>query len=300
VVKADFESYAEGFSQHPFVDVPSGIVLTREGGFAGGTDQQTVEFANSLGPGQPADAPAFYRGNHFLAGNGFTPGDGWGLSGLYNVDIAFPLACSQIALDVGHTNLGTITVTALDASNNVVTSDALTIMSDEPKWGEKSFRLDAPLGVFITRASVRVTGDVAVGYDNIQGMQGTQSTAIPLPPAAPAGLLALSAAGIFALAKTRASCTRGNAKRGYETATQLGRSGRSWFLTVARNYLRPAASPFVCLSTPWIFPYPPSTGDRPRRFSSARTSSGVSNFCSSIAPVTSRMISVCFSSASAC
>jgi hypothetical protein len=203
-VTLDFESYAEGFTQHPFVDVPSGIVLTRGGGFS---EQQTVEFANSLAPGQPADAPAFYQDNHFLAGNGFTPGDGWSLSGLYDVDIAFPLACSQISLDVGHTNLGTIAVTAFDASNQVLASDALTITSVEPTWGEKSFHLDAPAGGAggaITHASVRVTGDVAVGYDNIQGIGETGGgAAIPLPAAAPAGMLALAAGWIFAWASRR-------------------------------------------------------------------------------------------------
>ena len=207
VVTADFESYAEGFSQHPFVDDPSGIVLTRGGGFS---EQQTVEFANSLAPGQPADAPPFYRGNHFLAGSGFTPGDGWGLSSLYDLEIAFPLACSQISLDVGYTNLGTIAISAFagDGSDDVVASDALTITSDQPQWSATSFRLDAPPGVSITRALVHVTGDVAVGYDNIQGIGETGGTAIPLPPAAPAGMLALAAAGIFASAKTLESGTR--------------------------------------------------------------------------------------------
>jgi hypothetical protein len=208
VVKADFESYAEGFSQHPFNDVPSGIVLTRVGGQ---TDQQTIDFANSLGPGQPADAPAFYQGNHFLAGSGFTPGDGWGLSSLYDLDIAFGLACSEVSLDVAYTNLGTIAVTALDSSNDVLASDSLTITSDQPKWSAKSFRLDAPPGVSITRALVHVTGDVAVGYDNIQGIEGTGGnggTAIPLPPAAPTGILALVAAGIVLLATTRAGGSR--------------------------------------------------------------------------------------------
>jgi len=208
VLKADFESYAEGFSQHPFTDAASGIVLTREGGFPDSTGQQTVEFANSLAPGQPADAPPFYQNNHFLAGSGFTPGDGWSLSGLYDVNIAFPLACKSISLDVGYTNLGTIAITAFDASNAVVASDGLTITSDQPKWSAKSFHLDAPSGVFITRAEVRVTGDVAVGYDNIEGTQGTGGTAIPLPPAAPTGLLALAAAGIFARTKTLGSGTR--------------------------------------------------------------------------------------------
>ena len=202
----DFESYAEGFSQHPFKDVPSGIVLTRAGGFPDSTGQQTVDFADSLGPGQPADAPAFFQNNHFLAGNGFTPGDGWSLSGLYDVDIAFPLACGSISLDVGYANLGTIEITAFDASNNVVASDALTVTSDQPQWSAKSFHLDAPSGGTaggITRASVRVTGDVAIGFDNIQGTGESGGTAIPLPSAAPTGVLALAAAGIFASSKTR-------------------------------------------------------------------------------------------------
>jgi hypothetical protein len=220
VVTADFESYAEGFGQHPFVDAGSGIVLTRAGGFPDSTDQQTVEVANSLAPGQPADAPAFYQNNHFLAGNGFTPGDGWSLSGLYDVDIAFPFACSQISLDVGHTNLGTIAVLAFDVSNNVVASDELTIASDEPTWAEKSFHLEVSPGVFITHASVRVTGDVAVGYDNIQGIEGAGAgTAIPLPAAAPAGMLALATAGMFALAQRNRNRDQNRfAKRSYRAA----------------------------------------------------------------------------------
>ena len=205
MVKADFESYAEGFSQHPFVDVGSGIVLTRGGGFS---EQQTVDFANSLAPGQPADAPAFYQNNHFLAGSGFTPGDGWSLSGLYDVDIAFPLACSQISLDVGYTNLGTIDITAFDASNNVVASDGLAVTTDQPQWSAITFHLTAPSGASITHALVHVTGEVAVGYDNIQGIGETDGTAIPLPAAAPTGLLALAAAWIFASAKTLASGAR--------------------------------------------------------------------------------------------
>jgi len=206
VVTLDFESYAEGFGQHPFKDAASGIVITAVGGFPDSTGQQTVDFANSLAPGQPADAPAFFQNNHFLAGNGFAPGDGWSLSGLYDVNIAFPpaLAFSQISLDIGHTNLGTIAVTAFDASNNIVASDALTITSDQPQWSARTFTLSAPGAPSITHAQVRVTGDIAVGYDNIQGIGEATGTAIPLPPAALSGLLALAAAGIFALAKTLA------------------------------------------------------------------------------------------------
>ena len=206
VVKADFESYAEGFGQHPFKDVASGIVLTAVGGFPDSTGQQTVDFANSLAPGQPADAPVFFQNNHFLAGNGFAPGDGWSLSGLYDVNIAFPpaLAFSQISLDVGHTNLGTIAVTAFDASDNVVASDALTITSDQPQWSARTFTLAAPGGApLITHAQVRVTGDIAVGYDNIQGIGESGGAAIPLPPAALSGLLALAAAGIVSRASAK-------------------------------------------------------------------------------------------------
>ena len=58
VVTLDFESYAEGFGQHPFKDAASGIVLTAVGGFPDSTGQQTVDFANSLAPGQPTDAPS--------------------------------------------------------------------------------------------------------------------------------------------------------------------------------------------------------------------------------------------------
>jgi hypothetical protein len=214
VVTADFESYAEGFSQHPFADAGSGIVLTREGGFPSSTDNQTVDFADSLGPGQPADAPPFFQNNHFLAGNGFTPGDGWSLSGLYDVNIAFPLACSSISLDVGYTNLGTIDITGFDSSNNVVASDALAVTADQPQWSAITFHLNAPGGVAsITRALVHVTGDIAVGYDNIQGTGETNGTAIPLPPAGASGLLVLVATAIFTLAKTRLAAINAIAPR---------------------------------------------------------------------------------------
>jgi len=178
----DVESKPLGsdLTTYTFGDSTDGFVLTK-----GGDTFDIVDLSSGSG------TVAF--GQRSIVPNSPIPGG--------PINFAFVHAVGTFSLTVGDfgDDTDTVELTALDSGGNVIDSDAVTLVPIGDTFSFATLFVSAP-GI----ASATVSG-ASVAYDNFFTTDNV-APAIPLPPAAYAGLVGLVTAGFCGLRMRRAVC----------------------------------------------------------------------------------------------
>ena len=155
---ADFESYAEGGFRPSLLDAPSGILFTNS---TSSSANFVIEYANT-------GAGPFFTNNHYLTANGFFPGNGVSLGGVFGFTAVPPAPANRVSMDfafIANSPAGcTITLTGYAADNHVIASNATSLPSLF-SFDVGSTQITSP-AYDIARFTTSVS-NCSTGFDNI-------------------------------------------------------------------------------------------------------------------------------------
>ena len=172
-----FENYAEGGKlPSPFTDLPTGVTFSNPQRGASSTTFN-IEYGTAR-----AGVPMLP--GHYLVGTGYVPGDSISTATNFGFDASLPSGAAHVSMDViFNSTSGSVTLTGFDSTGLPV---ATSTISPVGSFLQTQISIDAPPDS-IHSLSVRATGDLSAGYDNITFTPEPSSATLAL------GLLALAA-----------------------------------------------------------------------------------------------------------